>query len=259
CMTRAVLVQHHPRQRTALALPAVRALARRLGRHALPLKMQLGPSVAPPEAVVLHQMLMEMLDREALVALAIEPLHFLRPVRRDPLARRLAEPAVDKSGLAFLLISPGPAPQRPLAHPQKLRRLRLIELRRFPTPEKIQKHRHAHPLKGLRPAHPTPLSKGRTYRTDRALPKPDISSATDILATNVLRKTETYAMVIRWMRSSIAWPSESRPRHADDAMETGGEGALEPFRVQPETRVERKENFFIFFGRNSLKSPDSEK
>src|SRR6185437_13183302 len=68
------------------------------GRHALPLKMQLGPSVAPPEAVVLHQMLMEMLDREALVALAIEPLHFLRPVRRDPLARRLAEPAVDKSG-----------------------------------------------------------------------------------------------------------------------------------------------------------------
>src|SRR6185437_3335815 len=54
---------------------------------------------SPPEAVVLHQMLMEMLDREALVALAIEPLHFLRPVRRDPLARRLAEPAVDKSGL----------------------------------------------------------------------------------------------------------------------------------------------------------------
>src|SRR6185437_707868 len=105
---------------------------------------------------------------------------FLRPVRRDPLARRLAEPAVDKSGLAFLLISPGPAPERPLAHPQKLRRLRLIELRRFPTPEKIQKHRHAHPLKGLRPAHPTPLSKGRTYRTDRALPKPDISSATDM-------------------------------------------------------------------------------
>src|SRR4029077_6984005 len=35
-----------------------------------------------------HQMLVEMLDREALIALAIKPLHLLRPVRRDPPARR---------------------------------------------------------------------------------------------------------------------------------------------------------------------------
>ena len=47
-------------------------------------------------------MLVEMLDREALVALAIEPLHLLRPVDRNPLARRLAEPPVDKAGLALL-------------------------------------------------------------------------------------------------------------------------------------------------------------
>jgi len=55
--------------------------------------------------------------------------------------------------------------------------------------------------------------------------------------------------------------SESRPRHAPASRPEQKElsGALEPFRVQPETRVERKENFFIFFGRNSLKSPDSEK
>src|SRR5271154_4454508 len=32
-------------------------------------------------------------------------------------------------------------------------------------------------LKGFRPAHPNPSKKGRTYRTDRALPKPDISCA----------------------------------------------------------------------------------
>jgi hypothetical protein len=42
-------------------------------------------------------------------------------------------------------------------------------------------------LKGFRPAHPTP-PKGRTYRTDRALPKPDISSATDTRGYNILQK-----------------------------------------------------------------------
>ena len=97
-----------------------------------------------------------MLDREALIALAIEPLHFLGPVGRNPFARRLAEPAVDEARLALLLISPRPAPERPLAHPEQLGRLRLVELRRFPAAEKIQKHRHAHTLKSLRPAHPTP-------------------------------------------------------------------------------------------------------
>ena len=184
-MARAVLVQHHPRQRPPLALPPMRPLARRLRHHAHPLKMQLRPGVAPAEAVVLHQMLVEVLDREALVALAIEPLHLLGPVDRNPLARRLAEPAVQEPGLAILLIAARPAPERPLAHPQKLRRLFLVQLRRFPAVQNVQKHRHAHPLKGFRPAHPNPSKKGRTYRTDRALPKPDISCAsasrTDIL------------------------------------------------------------------------------
>jgi hypothetical protein len=106
--------------------------------------------------MVLDEMLVEVLDRETLVALAIEPLHFFRPVRRDPPARRLAEPAVEEAGLAVLLIAARPAPQRPLAHPEQLRRLLLAELRRFPTAQKIQKHRHAHPLSGFRPAHPTP-------------------------------------------------------------------------------------------------------
>ena len=89
---RAVLMQHHPRQRPTLALPPMRPLARRLLDNALPLQMQLRPGVAPAEAVVLHQMLVEVLDREALVALAIKPLHLLGPIDRNPLARRLAEP-----------------------------------------------------------------------------------------------------------------------------------------------------------------------
>jgi hypothetical protein len=102
---RAVLVQHHAPQRPPLALPAVGSFARRLRNNARPLQMQLQPGVAPAEAVVLDEMLVEMLDREALVALAIEPLHFFRPVGRDPLARRLAEPAVDEAGLALILVS----------------------------------------------------------------------------------------------------------------------------------------------------------
>src|SRR4029077_4976216 len=71
--------------------------------------------------------------------------------------------------------APRPAPERPLAHPEQLPRLLLIELRRFPPVEKIQKNRHAPPLKGLRPAHPTPPKRAgptgqivrylnRTYR-----------------------------------------------------------------------------------------------
>src|SRR5260370_592371 len=77
------------------------------------------------------------------------------------------------------LLALPPATDLPLAHAQKPRRLRLVQLRRFPAVQKIQEYRHAPPLKGFRPAHPIPSKKGQTYRTDRALPKPDISSATD--------------------------------------------------------------------------------
>jgi hypothetical protein len=178
-MPRAVLVQHHPRQRSPLTLPSVRAFPRRLPDDAFPLQMQLQPGVAPAKAVVLHQMLVEVLDREALVTLAIKRLHLLRPIDRNPLARRLAEPPVDKPGLALLVVAVRPSPERPLAHSQKLGGFTLVELRRFPPVQNIQKHRHAHPLKGFRPAHPAPPKRGQTYRTDRALPKPDISSATD--------------------------------------------------------------------------------
>src|ERR1700751_5308332 len=114
----------------------MRPLARRLGHDAFPLQVQLRPSVAPAEAVVLHQMLVKMLDRKTRVALAIEPLHL---------------PA-----LALLFVTARPPAERPLAHPEQLRRLFLIELRRFPAAQKTQKHRHAHPLKGFCPAHPTP-------------------------------------------------------------------------------------------------------
>jgi hypothetical protein len=46
--------------------------------------MQLQPGVAPAKAVILHQMLVKVLHRKTLVALAIKPLHFLGPVDRNP-------------------------------------------------------------------------------------------------------------------------------------------------------------------------------
>ena len=178
-MPRAVLVQHHPRQRPPLPPPPMRALARRLGHHARPLKMQLRPGVAPAKAVILDQMLVEVLDREALITLAVERLHLLGPVDRNPLARRLAEPPVDKARLAVLLIAARPSPECPLAHPEQFGRLSLIELRRFPAvPEGSKTPPCAHP-EGLPSSASNPSSKGQTYRTDRALPKPDISCASD--------------------------------------------------------------------------------
>ena len=104
-------------------------------------------------------MLVEVLDREALVAFAIKPLHLLRPIRRNPLARRLAKPPVEKPGLALLLVAARPSPKGPDVDPEQLRRLLLIELRRLPAVQKIQKPRHAHTLMGFRPA-PSQPPKG---------------------------------------------------------------------------------------------------
>src|SRR5574337_91248 len=55
--------------------------------------------------MILDETLVEMLDGEARVVLAVEPLDLLRPVGRNPLARRLAEPPVREPGLTVLLVS----------------------------------------------------------------------------------------------------------------------------------------------------------
>ena len=72
--------------------------------------MQLRPGVAPAKSVVLHQMLMEVLGGEAAIALTVQRLHLLLPVDRHPLARRLAEPSVEKPDLALLVVTRKPAP-----------------------------------------------------------------------------------------------------------------------------------------------------
>jgi hypothetical protein len=97
-------MQHHAWQRPPLALAPMRPLARRLGRQPRPLQMQPQPSVAPAEAMVPHQMLVEMLDREALIALAIKPLHLLRPV--------------GEAGLAVFLVSSASSAETSVRSPQ---------------------------------------------------------------------------------------------------------------------------------------------
>jgi hypothetical protein len=78
-------------------------------------------------------MLVEVLDGEALVALAVERLHLLRPIARNPLARRLAEPPVQQSRLALFLITARPSPKRPNVDPEQFGRLLLVQLRRLPA------------------------------------------------------------------------------------------------------------------------------
>ena len=160
-MLRAVLVQHHPRQRAARALAPVRPAPH--GPFQQPLRMQepLRPRVAPRKPVVPHQVFVEMLGREAAIAGAVKSLHLILPIRRNPLARRLPKPPVQKPRLAFVLEPPPPPPKRPLAHTQKLRRIQLAELQGFVTAQDIQKFNHTHTLKGFRPAHRDPPQRGR--------------------------------------------------------------------------------------------------
>ncbi len=78
-----------------------------------------------------HQMLVKMLGREALIAPAVQSLDLVHAINRNPLARRLAEPTIQNSGLAVVLEPLTPTSKRPLVDPKKLRRLHLIELRRL--------------------------------------------------------------------------------------------------------------------------------
>src|SRR6185312_8390064 len=113
-------MQHHARQWTAWPLAPVRTTPRRLRQQVAALQERLGPTVAPCKPMLTHQVLVEMPRREALVARSIQRLDLITAVHRDPLARRLADPAVRQTRLAFLLVAAAPAAERPLSHAQQL-------------------------------------------------------------------------------------------------------------------------------------------
>ncbi len=176
---RPILMQHHAQHRAPRPLAPVGAPPRGFRQQAPVLQIGLGPRVAPVEAMILHQMLVEMLGRKAGVAAAVKRLNLGLSRRRNPSARDLAKPPVQQASLSFDLKTIAPAPKRPLANPQQLARFQLTKLRRLVTSQNVQKLNHPHTLKGFRPAHPKPSKGSGIYRTDRALPKPAISSATD--------------------------------------------------------------------------------
>jgi hypothetical protein len=138
--------------------------------------MQLGHRIAEPPVVPLHQLLMEVLDREVGIVPTIKPQQAQDLVFRRPPARRLADPPVGKP-LRPLVAQPiAPAAKRPLAHPQHLRRLALAQ----PAPlVPIQQRLEPHPpdlLQHSRPAHSSPRQpclERFHNRTDHALQTPD--------------------------------------------------------------------------------------
>ena len=90
-----------------------------------------------------------MLRREPAVTAPVKRLYLRLPVHRNPLARRFTEPPVQQARFAVFLVAIAPAPERPLAHAQKLRRFQLTELRSLVPAQDIQKLDHSHTLMGF--------------------------------------------------------------------------------------------------------------
>src|SRR5665213_856642 len=177
-MPRPVLMQHHARQRPARPLAAVRAAPLRLLQQTLRMQERLRPGITPGEPMVAHQMLVEMLRREAPIACLVQRLDLGLPVARNPLARHFAKPTVQKTRFALILVALAPPPERPLPDAQKLRCFQLAELRALVTAQHVDKLDHSHTLMGFRPAHSRPSKKSESTgqivrylnRTYRVLP-----------------------------------------------------------------------------------------
>src|SRR4051794_7459396 len=145
-MAGTILMQHHARHRAAWPPPPVRAAARRLGHQPTAVEKVLRPGVAPAEAMVGFEVLVKMLGGEALIALAIEPLHFLSLTIRQRPSRSPPQAAIGEPVFALLLKSPRPSPERPLAHAQYLCRLQLAQPSGFPATQHIPELQHPQSL-----------------------------------------------------------------------------------------------------------------
>jgi hypothetical protein len=152
-------MQQHAGQRPARALLAVRRAARRLPDQPGRLQAQLGPGVAQAKAVVLAQLVVEVLGGETAVALAIQGQHRLDLVDRHPPGGRLAEPSIEQAGGAVVLVAIPPAAEGPLAHAQDLGGFRLAQLALLPAPVNRLELHPSQSLQHLRPSHP-PLRPG---------------------------------------------------------------------------------------------------
>jgi hypothetical protein len=174
---RAVLVQHHATHRPARPLAAMGAAPRRRPHRAGLLEVEPGGGVAELVAVPMLELLVEVLDGEALVRLLIQRAHTLELVLGRPPGRRLADPAVDQAVGPVLLVALPPTAQGPFADPERRRRLAMAQ----PTPlPALQQLLETHDPDPRQPLHPAPRSRTLERfqnRTDHALPKPANSRA----------------------------------------------------------------------------------
>lgn len=100
---------------------------RRRRHPAVRLQRQPNPVVAARDAVLGHQLLVEVFGREIEIA-GVEQLQQTRHlVHRRPARRDRAQPPVKKTLRTRRFVTIAPAPERALRHPQNLRRLRLAQ------------------------------------------------------------------------------------------------------------------------------------
>jgi hypothetical protein len=78
--------------------------------------------------MIAHHKIVEMPRREAAIAGSVEAFDLRLIVRRHPFGRRAAQAAVEQPDLAVVLVAAAPAAERPLADPQQLAYLDLIEI-----------------------------------------------------------------------------------------------------------------------------------
>jgi hypothetical protein len=117
-------MQHQPWHRPARALLAVRRALDRRTHQACGMQHTLRPTVAARQTVLLHQTLVEMLDRPTRVARSVQvqnPVHLVRP---NPVRADLAQTPIQKPAQPFLVIARPLTPERALRNAQPFGRLR---------------------------------------------------------------------------------------------------------------------------------------
>src|ERR671933_1677894 len=169
-MGRAVLEQHHPGQRLARPLLAMRRALRRTADQPARLQQRLGPGVAVREALLL-EFLVEVLDREIEVAGSVLLDDPLNAVYRRAASRNPAASVVHDAFRALGVIAVTQTTEMALADAQQFGRLLAAQFTSVPSSDRIDNPGHSN----LR-QHAIPPALNRT---DRVLPNPDISRATD--------------------------------------------------------------------------------
>jgi len=169
------LKQHHTGQRPPRPLLAVRRAARRVRHQPAALQNRFRPGIAQNKPVLGLQSLVKVLDREIPVAGPILLHHEFDAIHRRPPTRSPPAPSINQTLRPLRLVAVAQPTEMPLAYPQQLGRLHTAQP---PASISLQcLHIPRHPYLGPHPD--PPVWNSPKNRTDRLLPNPDISSATD--------------------------------------------------------------------------------